>query len=390
VPEKNRIPATRFGSTFIVGADRLAHRAFVLDRGGADEDQLILRAVCRWRYCPALRHGVQTDTEARILFAVRLVDRFSYNGSGEVAVSPENPNPPNPEEDQPRENREVEDFFHRLPADFRWPKPNDEAIAAAMEAIQRIAGGVAGAELAVGAGAEPGNPCSGCGGLLPTAARFCVWCGMPKQPATGDTGTPPQPHAGEQHHYHHHYHHFIPAHANPPAAALAGLETAAPQGRAPASPGASTGGRVEAAARQVAQDWAQACNIKHLDDLLELYAADATLIRSNVPPVRSLSAIREFLVALLEAGLGDVEMESLRVDVMGEIAMDVGRCKMLVPVAMGKRREERGKYLLVLVRQPAGTWKIIADCWAADLVVSAPLAPETAKIEPSVPARKPR
>jgi ketosteroid isomerase-like protein len=75
---------------------------------------------------------------------------------------------------------------------------------------------------------------------------------------------------------------------------------------------------------------------------------------------------------------------------MGEIALDIGRCKMLVPVAMGKRREERGKYLLVLVRQPAGTWKIIADCWAADLVVSAPLTPETAKIEPSMPARKPR
>ncbi|HEX9109852.1 MAG TPA: DUF4440 domain-containing protein [Terriglobales bacterium] len=307
-------------------------------------------------------------------------------------MSPENPNPPNPEEeeDQPGENREVEEFFHRLPANFHWPKPNDEAIAAAMEAIQRIAGGVAGAELTVGAGAELGNPCSGCGGLLPAAARFCVWCGMPKQSATsGDIGPPPQPHAGEQHHYHHHYHHFIPAHANSPAAPLSETETSAPRGRAQGSPG-STGGRVEAAARQVAQDWAQDCNTKHLDDLLELYAADATLIRSNVPPVRSLSAIREFLVSLLEAGLGDVEMESLRTEVMGAIALDIGRCKMLVPVAMGKRREERGKYLLVLVRQPAGTWKIIADCWAADLAVSAPLAPEAAKIEPGVPPRKPR
>jgi ketosteroid isomerase-like protein len=88
--------------------------------------------------------------------------------------------------------------------------------------------------------------------------------------------------------------------------------------------------------------------------------------------------------------LGDVEMESLRLEVMGEIAIDIGRCKMLVPIAMGKRREERGKYLLVLVRQPAGTWKIIADCWAADLAVSAPPAPGAAKTEPSVPARKPR
>jgi ketosteroid isomerase-like protein len=141
----------------------------------------------------------------------------------------------------------------------------------------------------------------------------------------------------------------------------------------------------------VVQDWAQACNTKHIDDLLELYAADATLIRSSVPPVRSLPAIREFLLSLLEAGLGDVEMESLRVEVMGEIALDLGRCKMLVPVAMGKRREERGKYLIVLVRQPVGTWKILADCWSADLAVSTPTLEAAAqKGNEPIPPRKPR
>jgi len=62
---------------------------------------------------------------------------------------------------------------------------------------------------------------------------------------------------------------------------------------------------------------------------------------------------------------------------MGEIALDLGRCKMLVPVAMGKRREERGKYLIVLVRQPAGTWKILADCWSSDLPVNAPASKTT-------------
>ena len=145
-------------------------------------------------------------------------------------------------------------------------------------------------------------------------------------------------------------------------------------------------------ARRVVQDWAHACNTKHIDDLLELYAADATLIRSSVPPIRSLPAIREFLISLLEAGLGDVEMESLRVEMMGDIALDLGRCKMLVPVAMGKRREERGKYLVVLVRQPAGTWKILADCWSVDLAVSAPPLPESAVRKGSEPIlpRKPR
>jgi ketosteroid isomerase-like protein len=84
-------------------------------------------------------------------------------------------------------------------------------------------------------------------------------------------------------------------------------------------------------------------------------------------------------------------MESLRVEVLGDIALDLGRCKMLVPVAMGKRREERGKYLVVLVRQPAGTWKILADCWSADLAVSAPSETVPRKgNEPTPPLRKPR
>jgi len=104
-----------------------------------------------------------------------------------------------------------------------------------------------------------------------------------------------------------------------------------------------------------------------------------------------LPAIREFLISLLEAGLGDVEMESLRFELMGDIAIDLGRCKMLVPVAMGKRCEERGKYLVVLVRQPAGTWKILADCWSADLAVSAPAEPAVRKASETIaPARRPR
>ena len=89
-------------------------------------------------------------------------------------------------------------------------------------------------------------------------------------------------------------------------------------------------------------------------------------------------------------------MESLRLEVLGEIALDLGRCKMLVPVAMGKRREERGKYLVVLVRQPTGTWKILADCWSADLAVSAPPLPkplparETNRFAPASPAEPSR
>ncbi|MBZ5666285.1 MAG: DUF4440 domain-containing protein [Acidobacteriia bacterium] len=308
----------------------------------------------------------------------------------------DNPNPPGPQKDEaadgPVAGTEIDEFFQRLPGNFRWPKPNAEAVAAAVEAIQRMSGGTAAAQdLAAAGGAdEVSNACSACGGSLPAGARFCVWCGIPNATTAGDAVA--QSRTGAQHHIHHHYHHLVPSQQTASRVPSAEPESTAPRGRAPGSPGTAPGGRAEASARQVVQDWAQACNTRHIDDLLELYAADATLIRSSVPPVRSLPAIREFLISLLEAGLGDVEMESLRVEVMGEIALDLGRCKMLVPVAMGKRREERGKYLIVLVRQPAGTWKILADCWSSDLAVGAPPSEASARKgnEPIAPVRKPR
>ncbi len=289
----------------------------------------------------------------------------------------DDPKPTEPDEN-PTESPAIEEFFHRLPANFRWPKPNADAVAAAVEAIQRMSGGEPVAkDLASISDADLSDTCGACGGTLPTTARFCVWCGLARD-GSGPAG-----------HVHHHYHHLVPAQSASPATPAAESESSSPRGRAPGSAAPAPGGRAEAAARQVVQDWAQACNTRHIDDLLELYAADATLIRSSVPPVRSLPAIREFLVSMLEAGLGEVEMESLRLEIMGEVAIDLGRCKMLVPIAMGKRREERGKYLVVLVRQPVGTWKILADCWSSDVPVSAPSDPAPRKgSEPAPPAQK--
>jgi uncharacterized protein (TIGR02246 family) len=228
---------------------------------------------------------------------------------------------------------------------------------------------------------------------LPAHARFCVWCGLAKDGSSPSASAEPPSQTGAQHHYHHHYHHIVPSRGAGTGSTAPAAESASsgPRGKASATAsGGSGNSRAETAVRQVVQDWAQACNIKHLDDVLELYSADATVIRAGLPPVRSLPAIREFLFSLLEAGLGDVEMESLRTDVMGEVAIDLGRCKMLVPVAMGKRREERGKYLIVLARQPAGAWKIVADCWASDSAVSAPAPADAARKAPEPPARKVR
>jgi ketosteroid isomerase-like protein len=128
--------------------------------------------------------------------------------------------------------------------------------------------------------------------------------------------------------------------------------------------------RAEAAVRRVTHEWVLACNTKHLDDLLDLYTSDALVLRSNYAPVRGAASIREFFFGALDAGLGEAEIEPLRMEVVGDFAYEAGRCKALIPSATGKRREERGKYLWVCARQSNGEWKLAADCWSSDLTLS--------------------
>jgi ketosteroid isomerase-like protein len=285
--------------------------------------------------------------------------------------------PPAGSEGELAPNPAVDDFFRRLKHDLH-PKPGTEAIAAALQAVQRLASQVD-ADGSTGAIAESleSRTCLSCGSQNPADNRFCAICGVPLEDAPPQElkaiapSKPAQPAAG-QHHYHHHYHHHYfsspdggsPLGGSEPRASISAPTARDVRPRSPA--GGLSLSRGEAAVRKLTQDWAQACNSKQLDDLVDLYGADAIVLRPNVPPVRGTAAIREFFFGVLDAGLGEVDLEPLRVEVFGDLAYEAGRCKMLVPFTMGKRREERGKYLLTLARQ-AGEWKILADCWSSDL-----------------------
>src|SRR4029077_11636361 len=101
---------------------------------------------------------------------------------------------------------------------------------------------------------------------------------------------------------------------------------------------------------------------------------------------RGTAAIREFFFGVLDAGMSDVELDPLRSELFGDFGYEAGRCKSLVPVVMGKRREERGKYLVMLNRQANGEWKIVADSWSSDLSLGvAPESPVKPGVAPGAP-----
>jgi uncharacterized protein (TIGR02246 family) len=331
----------------------------------------------------------------------------------------------------PVKNSDMKELYRRLRPEMRRPKPGADAIAAALESAQRLAAEADAENSADDAAQELASDseavaCKICGYANRGGNKFCGMCGVSVEDAEKaaaipsiDQSTPstaialpPNPFAepemrpamtrptgNETHHYHHHYHHHYF-----PGAQEGMVPRAADPMRDPArdssredklrSTAAALRGdmsRAEAAVRAITQEWVLACNTRHLDDLLELYTSDALVLRSNYPPIRGAAAVREFFFGALDAGLGEVEVDPLRVDVVGDMAYEAGRCKALIPGSTGKRREERGKYLWVFARQSNGEWKLAADCWSSDLTLTTAESdvPSSAGVKTAQPRKNP-
>jgi uncharacterized protein (TIGR02246 family) len=304
-------------------------------------------------------------------------------------------------------NPALGEIYQQLYPEIKRPKPNQEAIAAALKAMQRLTmkmDSEAVAEETTHAGSVA---CASCGHPNRQGNKFCGMCGLPVEgthaqsngsdPADfGGTSSayvgreermqqapfeerleefrPPENLPPGTHHYHHHYHYFpgSGAEINAPVPRGNSEESAreADRMRIAAAAKGEPMTRSEAAVRRITQEWVLACNTRQLDELLDLYAPDALVLRSNMPVLRGAAAVREFFHSALESGLGEVAVEPIRVDVTGDLAHEVGRYSALVPGTVGKRREERGKYLWVFGRQSSGEWKLISECWSADLTLS--------------------
>jgi ketosteroid isomerase-like protein len=317
-------------------------------------------------------------------------------------------------------NRALGEIYRQLYPEIRRPKPNQEAIAAALEAMQRLTMESDSETVAVEAAvnANSASICGACGHRNREGNRFCGSCGLPLEratemplPATGiasaasasnsfateapafsepdvhdralneaagaDSADEVHPAAGVPagaHYYHHHYHHhYFEAGSGPVTSRANASESAreADRLRVNAAAKGEHMSRGEASVRRLTQEWMLACNMRQLDELIELYATDALVLRSNIPPIRGAVAVREFFFASLEAGLGEVALDPARVEVAGDLAHEVGRYSALVPGTTGKRREERGKYLWVFAKQASGDWKLVAECWCTDLTLGA-------------------
>jgi len=286
------------------------------------------------------------------------------------------------EGDEPLPNSAVDEFFSKMKVDLRRPKPSQEAVAVALQAIQTLTAGAAreeshATESANAAALEPTSPpagpeCPKCAGVNPGTNRFCGFCGTLLDKAEVAPAKPgaPLPRLEQRiYHHHHHYHHF-PETTSESTGSLPLPATNAPSSLDPAEIATA-----EAALRRLLQRWTMAYNAKRLEEVTSLYSNEAIVLRSSMLPVRGRAGVREHLSGAIQSGLGDLQLDCTDIGVLGEIACLSGRNRMLMPVAAANRHERTGKFFVVARREGAD-WKILADVWCMDMPPTpAPRAP---------------
>lgn len=95
------------------------------------------------------------------------------------------------------------------------------------------------------------------------------------------------------------------------------------------------------------------------------YAADATILPSNQPPIVGRDAIRAFLRAFLASAIRRCTIDISRVESSGDLAYVVGRYTATSRFPDGSILDDAGNLLEAWRRDRSGTWWCVADMYAS-------------------------
>jgi len=122
---------------------------------------------------------------------------------------------------------------------------------------------------------------------------------------------------------------------------------------------------VQSVLRNLAQDFVTAFNTGNYDQAAAMYAPDGAFMAPHFEPAYGPKPVERLLRQLGDAGYQDLRLETVRVEVSGDIAMEIGRYTVAIRQADGTICADRGKYLKNWRR--LGAWLLIADCWSSNL-----------------------
>ena len=93
-----------------------------------------------------------------------------------------------------------------------------------------------------------------------------------------------------------------------------------------------------------------------------LYAPDARLLPPGAPPITDQAGVLDFWRRRIDAGSDGGELEMVRRDEFGDVAVEEGRYGRRA----GDELLDSGKYVAVFRRQPDGSWRWATDMWNSD------------------------
>jgi uncharacterized protein (TIGR02246 family) len=109
--------------------------------------------------------------------------------------------------------------------------------------------------------------------------------------------------------------------------------------------------------------WMEAYNKGDAAGVAALYTNDATVLPPNSEMAQGRQAIQDLWSSIMQMGFKDVKLTTVKVGGSGDTIYEIGKYTGMVQPAGSAGIADSGKYVVVMKRQPDGTWKLAVDIW---------------------------
>jgi len=118
--------------------------------------------------------------------------------------------------------------------------------------------------------------------------------------------------------------------------------------------------------RAMDRDFMDNVAAKNAARVAAIYADDARILMPGQPVITGKSEIAAFWKAALDGPVEAITLDTTQIEVSGDLAYGFGNNAIMLKPAGEAPRREKGKYVAVYRRQPAGDWKIVVDSYSSD------------------------
>lgn len=94
-----------------------------------------------------------------------------------------------------------------------------------------------------------------------------------------------------------------------------------------------------------------------------LYTPDAVVLPPGMARIDGRAGIAEMWQGFIDAGVRDLDLETVELEVHGQTASELGTFTLTAPDGEGGRVEAGGKYVVLWRRGEDGVWRLDWDIW---------------------------